>query len=404
MAEAEPANDRGVVKSFPVSGVERNSLRPDQLFKDEESDLSELVVEDKNGVLGIVKILETVGWYKYGQKQPGQVGWNGKEQQQTEVCEGWVGLFDCIQEKFNEVYPEDQAYKHWGNPHNWEARGIIQEHLYLYHTGEYAHAQWQSGPFLKLFNAGNLLFTSVFPHVTGMSMCMINYYKDNQAEIWGPNRGFYTSMQTMKDYYPLNFKANEEKDGWKPTFKYPHTGFALQLPYTAEKPVYDEGGDVIGKKPELCGDWILPFHMWNAGLDAEQRPVADEGINANNMAEYPATKVKVTEQFMKTQKYDFAGNLKYKLTKVEISKESFEGHHDIYIMGESNKEIICGAKFREGIMLVNFATKEYPKNEGRHPQMNKANAYRVKQFFGGLIEKGFVTTFGGDATADMFKA
>jgi len=405
MAEAEPANDRGVVKSFIVSGVERDSVRIDALVKDDEKDLTELTVTDPSeiiGTKGIVKIFETFQWFNYQAKGPKEVKWNLAQAHASDVDEGWAGLLTCLQDKFNEAYPEEGPYRHWANPHLFEARGAIQEHLQLYNAGEYAGAAWQGGPHLKLFNAGHLLFSTVYPHVSGMSICMINYMENQK---WMPNRGFYTSMQSLKGYYPINFKANAE-DGWKPTFnaQAPFSGFSLQWPYTAEKPTYDEAGEMIGTKPELCGDWVLPFHMWNAKLDVDQYPVLGENLTQANLAQNTPTKVKVSEQFMKTQKYDFAGNIKYKLTKAEISKEAFDGHHDIFIMGESNKEIICGAKFREGIMLVNFATKEYPKGEGRRPQMNKANAYRVKQFFGGLIAKGMVTTFGGDATADMFKA
>jgi len=402
MAEAD--NAKGAVKNFNVSGVERDSLRIDQLFKDEEADLTELVVTDNTGLCGTqgaVKMVETIGWYRFGPKQPGAVAWNVAEQAATDIAEGWNGLFESLAEKFNEAYPEENPYKHWGNPNKWVARGIMQELLQLYNKDNYADAGWHNGvPHLKLFNAGNLLFTSVLPHVTGMSFCMINYMEASQ---WTPNRGFYTSMKTLADYYPLNFKANAD-DGWKPAFykNMPLTGFEMQWPYTAEKPVFDEAGEMTGTAKELCGDWILPFHMWNAGNSVKQYPILDANMTQDDMAK--GEDVKITESFMKQQKYDFAGNIKYKLTKCEMSSDAYDGHRDIYIMGETNKEIICAGKFREGIMIVNFATKEYPKGEGRRPQMNKANSYRVKQFFGSMIEKGYLTTFGGDATAAMYKA
>lgn len=400
MAEAENAK---AVSNFAVSGVERDSLRIDQLFKDEEADLSELVVTDNTqlcGTQGLVKMIETIAWYKFGEKAAGAVAWNVAEQAAAEVADGWNGLFETLAEKFNEAYPEEAPYKHWGNPNAWVARGIMQELLQLYNANQYADAAWHNNvPHLKLFNAGNLLFSSVLPHATGMSFCMINYMENSQ---WSPNRGFYTSMKTMADYYPLNFKANAD-DGWKPElYNNTLTGFEIQWPYTANKPKYDDGGELVGTEKVLCGDWILPFHMWNAGNTVKQYPILNANMTQDDMAK--GEDVKITENFMKQQKYDFAGNIKYKLTKCEMSSDAYEGHRDIYIMGESNKEIICAGKFREGIMIVNFATKEYPKNQGRRPQMNKANSYRVKQFFGSMIEKGYVTTFGGDATAAMYKA
>jgi len=401
MAEADNAK---AISNFNVSGVERDSLRIDQLFKDEEADLSELAVMDNTGLCGtqgMVKMIETIAWYRFAPKAAGAVAWNIAEQAAAEVGDGWNGLFETLAEKFNETYPEEGPYKHWGNPNAWVARGIMQELLQLYNTQQYADAAWHNNvPHLKLFNAGNLLFSSVLPHATGMSFCMINYMENGQ---WGPNRGFYTSMKTMADYYPLNFKANAD-DGWKPEFynNTPLTGFEIQWPYTANKPVYDEGGDLTGTAKELCGDWVLPFHMWNAGKTVKQYPILAANMTQDDMAK--GEDVKITESFMKQQKYDFAGNIKYKLTKCEMSSDAYDGHRDIYIMGEANKEIICAGKFREGIMIVNFATKEYPKNQGRRPQMNKANSYRVKQFFGSMIEKGYVSTFGGDATAAMYKA
>jgi hypothetical protein len=301
-----------------------------------------------------------------------------------------------LKEKFEAVYPEEGDYKFWGNANDWVARGIIQECITLYNSGQYNNAQWLD-PHLKLFNAANLYFTSVFPHVTGMSMCMINF---NAQHKWTANRGFYTSMQTFKDYYPLNFKANAEDGGWNPKF-YNDTfgGFSINWPYTSQKNKYDEAGEIVGQESVLCGDWMLPKYMWHVGQTIDVYPVMTKNIDQNDKPE----KVTIDKKTMQQTKFDFAGNINYKLTTVSIGKDVADGHKDIYVMGESNKEIIVGGKFREGVMLVNFATKEYPANNGRRPQFNKANAYRVQQFFNGLIEKGFVTTFTGEDGAALFK-
>jgi len=246
------------------------------------------------------------------------------------------------------------------------------------------------------------LFTSVFPHVTGVSMCLINYNAQNK---WTPNRGFYTAMMTPKEYYPLNFKANAEEGGWNPKFYNDAptpTGFCLQWPYKAKKDTYDDGGNVNGSEEVLCGDWILPELMWNVenGQELAQYPVTDKNVTADMTPE----KFKVDKMKLVQTKFDFAGNIGYKFGMIKIGKELVDGHKDIYVMAEANKEIICAGKFREGIMMFNFATKTHPKGKGRPPLMNKANSYRCQQVFADLISKGFLTTFGGeDAVNDVYK-
>jgi len=382
MAEAEAA-----VFAFPVAGVERNSLDVQDFPFEEETELENLTVTGK--IVGEVNIYECFQKFKYGAKGLGEMKYNelGEE---IEIEGGFGGLIQAINQRFEDAYGEDGPYKFWGNANKWDARGAIQECLNLYNYGQFNNAQWLGGPFLKLFNAGNLLFTCVFPHVTGMSMCMINYNDQNK---WTWNRGFYTSM-CAKDqaYYPLNFKANAD-DGWKPEF-YNNTfqGFQINYPYKSHKVKYDEGGEPIGKEAELCGDWILPFYLWNIGEEVTMYPVKTDNVNAND----PTEKFTVNKLKIQQSKYDFAGNMGYKVKTLNIGKEKVDGHKDVYFMAEANKEIICAAKFREGIMIVNFATKEYPGDQGRRPQWNKNNAYRVQQFFARLVEKNIVTMFGGD--------
>jgi len=395
MAEAEAA--RGKVHNFIVAGIEIDSLRVDAFGKDEETEMENITVTD-NQVLGAVNIAECLKGFKYAVKAPKELKYN-EVGEEIDLEGGFAGILDGFKERFENVYPEESPYTYWGHPHDFLARGIIQECITLYRDGQFNNAQWINGPYLKLFNAGNLLFTSVLPHATGMSMCMINYNKKNR---WTPNRGFYTSMQTRSEYYPLNFKANAE-DGWKPEF-YNSTfgGFAINWPYKVQAKKYDEAGEVIGTEPKMCGDWILPQLLWHVenGEQLTQYPV----MTTNITQEHKPEKFEVTKKKLLQTKFDFAGNVNYKLTIIKIGKELVDGHKDIYVMGESNKEIICAGKFREGIMIINFATKEHPPNQGRRPQLNKANAYRVQQFFAGLIEKGFLTTFAGDdAIAQCYK-
>jgi len=395
MAEAE-----NVVQNYKVDGLEKDSIGVHKFTKDDETDFSEVTVTDsgKLGVLNIKEILKTV---KYGPYNNGALSYNAKRDEEFDVEDGYNGLLECMKETFEEVYGEDGPYKYWGNPNPWAARGIIQECCNLYRDQQnfQANPVWFTDHYLKLFNAGHLLFTSVFPHVTGISMCMLNYNEQNK---WTPNRGFYAQMMTPKEYYPLNFKANEE-DGWHPKFyNDTHTGFCLQWPYTSSKDTYDDGGNVVGKEQVLCGDWILPQLMWHIdnGQELTRYPVTDKNVTADMTPE----KFKVDKMKLVQTKFDFAGNIGYKFGMIKIGKELVDGHKDIYVMAEANKEIICAGKFREGIMMFNFATKTHPKGKGRPPLMNKANSYRCQQVFADLISKGFLTTFGGeDAVNDVYK-
>lgn len=384
--------------AYVVAGVDKYSVRVDNFVKDDEKDMSEVTVTDAE-VLGVVNIQQCLEYFNYAPKQPKALQYNQQAAEKAEVEAGFAGILDAFKEKFETAYPEEAPYRFWGHLHEFEARGVIQECITLYRDGQFNSPQWQQGAYLKLFNAGNLLFTSLFPHATGMSMCLINYNEQNR---WTANRGFYTAMQTRSEYYPLNFNANSD-NGWNPKF-YNDTfgGFAINWPYTAQKKKYDEAGEEVGKEEKLCGDWVLPQMMWHAdnGKELSQYPIMTENITQDHQPQ----KFKVNKLKLQQTKFDFAGNINYKLTTINIGKDLVDGHKDIYVMGESNKEIICAGKFREGIMIINFATKEYPANKGRQSQLNKANSYRVQQFFTGLIEKNIVTTFAGDdALAQCYK-
>jgi len=391
MAEAEVKQ----VANLYVQGIERDSMQVQQFVTDEDKEMENVTVT--GAVVGEVNIHACFSAFKYAAKAKKEMKYN-EVGEAKELDGGFAGLLEAIKERFEDSYPEDAEYHFWGNANAWEARGAIQECLTLYNYGQFNNAQWLGGPYLKLFNAGNLLFTAVFPHVTGMSMCMINYNVEHQ---WTPNRGFYTSMKAHSpEYYPLNFKANAE-DGWHPKFYQDNFGgFAINWPYTVQKPKYDEGGEVIGKEDKLAGDWVLPFYLWNIGEEVTQYPIKTDNVNANDVPEkFTVNKLKIQQS-----KFDFAGNVDYKMKQLEIGKDKVDGHRDVYFMAEANKEVLVAAKFREGIMIVNFATKEYPAGQGRKCQWNKNNAYRVQQFFAGLIEKNIVTTFAGDdAVAQCFK-
>jgi len=396
MAEAEAV--LGVVKNFTVAGIERDSLRVDQFVKDEETDLSGVTVTD-NEILGVTNLVYNLTWFNYAaQQQAGGLQYNVQAGAEQEVNEGYAGMLETLAAKFDAAYGDDAAipYRWWGNPNGWVAKGVIQECVKIYREGQFNNQQWLGGPYLKVFNAGHMFFTSVFPHATGMSLCLINY---NSAHAKTANRGFYTDMQSRSDYYPLNFKANEE-DGWKPQFhNNQFGGFGINWPYKALKNKYDDAGEVQGKEEVLCGEWLLPQMLWNVGKEIKRYPIQLETLTGAETAEA----VKCDKNTLRQTKFDFAGNINYKLTTINIGKDEVDGHRDVYVMGESNKEIIVAGKFREGILIANFATKEHPPNKGRKCQFNKANAYRVQQFFAGLIEKGFVTCFAEDSLQSCFK-
>merc|ERR1719397_20065 len=130
MAEADNARDK--ISNFIVTGIERDSLRVDNFIKDEDADLSEVVVTDSSSLLGAVKIQEVFAWYNFQAKEPGKVAYNLAGGEAAELEGGYAGMLDILKEKFEAVYPEEGNYKFWGNANDWVARGIIQECITLY--------------------------------------------------------------------------------------------------------------------------------------------------------------------------------------------------------------------------------------------------------------------------------